>query len=99
MEIDDILNKEEITKEDFKILKQYINDLQNDYVECSKQKKKGINMNINVIPRGTDEAKVIQLIETKSLIGSGNTENPVRIILQYWDFEGNLMAEKDTLKI
>jgi len=48
-----------------------------------------------VRPRGTDGAKTIQVIETKSLIGYGTVEDPVRYIVQYWDFDGNLLAEYD----
>lgn len=47
-------------------------------------------------PRGTDCAKVIQVIETRSLRGTGLTNDDVcREIKQYWDFEGNLLAESD----
>lgn len=49
-------------------------------------------------PRGTDNAKVIKVIQTKSLLGRGTKEDPVRFIYQYWDFKGNLLAEKDTMK-
>lgn len=45
--------------------------------------------------RGTDSAKVIQVIETKSLKGEGTDESPARIVTQYWDFQGNLLAERD----
>lgn len=48
-------------------------------------------------PRGTDSAKVIQVIQTKGLIGKGTKEDPARFIYQYWDFEGKLLAEYDTL--
>ncbi|MGN0271633.1 MAG: carboxypeptidase [Lachnospiraceae bacterium] len=47
-------------------------------------------------PRGTDEARVIQVIETKALRGLGTEEDPVREVTQYWDFEGNFLAEMDT---
>ena len=46
-------------------------------------------------PRGTDEARVIQVIETRSLRGSGTDEDLCREVIQYWDFDGNLLAEKD----
>ena len=49
-------------------------------------------------PRGTDKAEVIQVIRTESIIGRGIEEDPVRTIYQYWDFEGNLLASKDTLQ-
>lgn len=48
-----------------------------------------------IIPRGTDKAKVIPVIETQSIKGAGTEEKPVRTVIQYWDFEGNLLAEND----
>ena len=42
-------------------------------------------------------AKVIQVIETKSTRGKGTSADPVRVVIQYWDFEGNLICEKDGL--
>lgn len=48
-------------------------------------------------PRGTDKAEVIQVIKTESAIGKGIPEDPVRIIYQYWDFKGRLLAKHDTL--
>lgn len=50
-----------------------------------------------VVPRGTDSAKVIQVIVTKSLKVKGTEDDPCRHIIQYWDFNGNLLAEKDTI--
>lgn len=46
-------------------------------------------------PRGTDSAKVIQVIETTALRGQGTNDDLLRIVTQYWDFEGNLLAEND----
>jgi hypothetical protein len=42
--------------------------------------------------------KVIKLIRTDLLRrGEGkDSTGPVRIIIQYWDFEGNLILEYDT---
>lgn len=51
----------------------------------------------NVRPRGTDNARVISVIETKSLRGLGTENDPVRWVYQYWNFEGKLLAECDTL--
>lgn len=48
-------------------------------------------------PRGTDNAKVIKVIKTESLIGRGTQEDPARCIYQYWDFKGNLLAQNDML--
>lgn len=52
----------------------------------------------NVRPRGTDNARVIQVIETKSVRGVGTNEDKCRPVIQYWDFEGNLLAENDPCK-
>lgn len=49
--------------------------------------------------RGTDKAKVIEVIRTESTIGRGIEEDPVRPIYQYWDFKGNLLAQNDTFLI
>ena len=38
---------------------------------------------------------VIQVIETKTVIGLGVPSDPVREITQYWDMDGNLLAEAD----
>ena len=53
----------------------------------------GIKM--GATPRGVDNVKVIEVIETKALKGKGTEENPVRYVYQYWDFGGNLLAERD----
>lgn len=50
-----------------------------------------------VRPRGTDKAKVMKVIRTESIIGRGIPEDPVRLIYQYWDLKGNLLAKNDTL--
>lgn len=54
-----------------------------------KEEKKLVS---EVRPRGTDEACVIQVIRTKSLVGAGTPEDISKIVIQYWDFEGNLLA-------
>ena len=46
-------------------------------------------------PRGTDSARVIQVIETKAIRGRGTKEDPVRGIVQYWNMDGKLLAEND----
>lgn len=45
---------------------------------------------------GTRSARIIQVIETKSVRGLGTKKDPEREITQYWDFEGNFLAEMDT---
>lgn len=46
-------------------------------------------------PRGTDNARVIQVIETTALRGKGTENDKCREVKQYWDFEGRLLAEHD----
>lgn len=58
-----------------------------------KEDEKGIAR-----PRGTDKARVIQVIETESLRGSGTENDMCRIVKQYWDFNGGLLAENDPCK-
>lgn len=47
-----------------------------------------------VRPRGTDSAKVIQVVETRSIEGYGTPEDVCREVVQYWSLEGELLAEK-----
>ena len=49
-----------------------------------------------VRPDGTRSAKIIQVIETKAKRGLGTEKDPVREVTQYWDFDGNFLAEMDT---
>lgn len=49
-------------------------------------------------PRGTDSARTRIVIETTALCGTGTEEDPSRIVSQYWDFNGNLLAEYDPVK-
>ena len=44
---------------------------------------------------GTKSAKVIQVIETVSKRGLGIEKDPVRDVTQYWDMDGNFLAESD----
>lgn len=46
-------------------------------------------------PRGTDGAKVIQVIETVSKIGTGTVDDPNRFVRQYWSLDGKLLARND----
>ena len=46
-------------------------------------------------PRGTDSARVISVIETQALRGTGIEEDKCGIVTQYWDFDGKLLAEND----
>jgi len=40
-------------------------------------------------------AKVIQIIRTESSIEVRTNENPCRELIQYWDFDGKLLAQRD----
>lgn len=46
-------------------------------------------------PRGTDNARVIQVIETMALRGKGTEDDKCRQVKQYWSFNGELLAEND----
>lgn len=46
-------------------------------------------------PNGVKEAKVIQVIETKSVRGLGTEKDPARVVAQYWDLDGKFLAEMD----
>lgn len=43
-------------------------------------------------PRGTDSAKVIQVIVTEALEGTGEKDDPCRIQKKYWSLDGELLA-------
>lgn len=45
--------------------------------------------------RGTDSAKVIQVIETRTPVGLGTPESPVYILRQFWSLDGELLAQTD----
>ena len=44
---------------------------------------------------GPNSVKVISVIEVKTKRGFGIKGDPVREITQYWDTEGNFLAERD----
>lgn len=54
-------------------------------------------MNIAVRPRGTDSARVIEVVETKSIRGMGTEDDVCRYVTQYWSFKGELLAENDSI--
>lgn len=43
-------------------------------------------------------AKVVYLIQVRAVTGKGTAEDPVREVIEYFDFEGEKMAELDTWK-
>lgn len=50
---------------------------------------------MSVVPRGCDGAKVIQVIKTEALRGSGVHPDVARRVIQYWSLDGQLLAEND----
>lgn len=45
---------------------------------------------------GPNSVKVVSVIEVKAKKGLGIKGDPVREITQYWDMDGNFLAEKDS---
>lgn len=45
---------------------------------------------------GPNSVKVVSVIEVKAKRGLGIKGDPVREITQYWDMDGNFLAEKDS---
>ena len=43
---------------------------------------------------GPDSVKVISVVEVKAKRGMGIEGDPVREITQYWDMDGNFLAER-----
>ena len=44
-----------------------------------------------------DKARVIEVIETTCLAGTGTANDPTRLIFQYWSLDGKLLATNDYL--
>lgn len=38
--------------------------------------------------QGTTSARTISVIETKTTIGNGTPDDPVRVVVQYWHLDG-----------
>lgn len=49
--------------------------------------------NKNARPRGTDAAKVIKVIQTEALEGTGTKADPYHIQKRLWSLDGKLLAE------
>lgn len=45
-----------------------------------------------------EKVEIVQMIKVTAARGTGIKEDPVRQIKQYWDFDGNLIAEKDNVQ-
>lgn len=44
------------------------------------------------------KAQVIKVIRTSCVTGKGTEESPLRYLYQYWDIDGNLLSEHDTIQ-
>ena len=49
--------------------------------------------NKNARPKGTDAAKVIKVIQTEALEGTGTKADPYHIQKRLWSLDGKLLAE------
>lgn len=47
---------------------------------------------------GVKEAKIIPVIQIKTLRGAGTEEDPIRDAMEYWDTNGNLLFVVDAKK-
>ena len=47
--------------------------------------------------RGTDGAKVIQIIVTETTVGQGTPDDPCRRVEQYWFLDGTPLARIDPI--
>lgn len=43
------------------------------------------------------KVRTMVVIEAERKRGCGTEEDPVRKVIQYWDLDGNLLAERDLL--
>lgn len=43
--------------------------------------------------QGTTLARTISVIETKTTIGNGTPEDPVRVVVQYWHLDGTPVSQ------
>lgn len=43
--------------------------------------------------------ELVEVIHVEILRGTGTSSDPVRVVHQYWDANGELLAEKDELEI
>lgn len=48
-------------------------------------------------PNAVRKVKILSVIEIMATIGDGTHDNPRRVVVQYWDFKGNLLAINDPI--
>lgn len=44
--------------------------------------------------KGIRSVEVIEIIKTKTVVGDGTKENPVKEVIQYWDKNGKLISQE-----
>lgn len=52
-------------------------------------------MNPGIQMKTPQLVELVEVIHVEATRGKGTTEDPARIVHQYWSKEGNLLAEKD----
>ena len=45
--------------------------------------------------KGTDSARVVQVIMTTTMVGEGTEESPIRELVQFWSFDGQCLATNE----
>lgn len=58
------------------------------------EEKQTVNLEFGV-SRGTDSAELVTVIKTIALRGSGKPNDGYRQVTQYWDINGDFLAEND----
>lgn len=46
---------------------------------------------------GIWSVQIIEVVKTKTSVGNGTEEDPVRTVVQYWDKEGKLIGTEDPI--
>lgn len=52
-------------------------------------------MTKNIQMKTPQSVELIEVIHVETTRGAGTKENPVRVVEQYWNKNGELLAEKD----
>ena len=63
------------------------------------QLEKKYKMKSELEMRTPQKAELLEVIHTEANRGNGTSENPIRVVHQYWDKDGNLLAEKDDCSV
>lgn len=44
--------------------------------------------------QGIQSIEVVEIIKTRTIVGKGTKEDPVKEIIQYWDKNGKLISQE-----